>query len=400
MRKEERFPFFLYIFFYSTYYVIMNEDDELLHYRSLAQIREQQNLFARAAYSKDHSRFYGAEEDHRLPYKRDVDRIVHSKAYARYIDKTQVVYLVENDHVTHRSLHVQLVSNFARGIAEILRLNIDLVEAIALGHDVGHPPFGHEGEGYLSTLSEEAGNGPFAHPWQSCRLFSEIEPLNLGLAVYDGFLCHDGGMCGTKFVPRYGKTWEDHFEDKKAKLRDPDANIWPGTLEGCLVKLSDTISYIGKDIEDAISLGILSREEVPKNSLGVSNREILTSVARDIIHSSYEKEYISISEQTYEDLKILREFNFKKIYKHPKLKVESKKIEKSYRYLFETLLEEFSKKKEESFLWNNYLKNKNEKYRSQGKGVQFVIDYIAGMTDSYFVRTLERILVPKRIELD
>ena len=134
-----------------------------------------------------------------FPYKRDVDRIVHSKAYARYVDKTQVAYLVENDHITHRSLHVQLVSNFARGIAEILRLNLDLVEAIALGHDVGHPPFGHEGEGYLSSLSKEYGNGPFAHPWQSCRLLTDIEPLNLGLAVYDGFLCHDGGMCGTKF---------------------------------------------------------------------------------------------------------------------------------------------------------------------------------------------------------
>src|ERR1700722_2444663 len=148
-------------------------------YRQEAEKREEQILHPKAAFSKQHQRYFGPEEDHRLPYKRDVDRIVHSKAYARYTDKTQVAYLVENDHITHRSLHVQLVSNFARGIAEILRLNLDLVEAIALGHDVGHPPFGHEGEGYLSKLSEEFLDLPFAHPWQSCRLFTEIESLNL-----------------------------------------------------------------------------------------------------------------------------------------------------------------------------------------------------------------------------
>src|SRR5690242_1978901 len=125
----------------------------LSDYRNRAQSKEETTLHPKAALSKNHSRFFGSEEDHRLPYKRDVDRIVHSKAYARYVDKTQVVYLVANDHITHRSLHVQLVSNFARGIAEILRLNLDLVEAISLGHDVGHPPFGHEGEGYLSELS-------------------------------------------------------------------------------------------------------------------------------------------------------------------------------------------------------------------------------------------------------
>src|SRR5690606_10061613 len=109
------------------------------------------------------------------------------KAYTRYADKTQVVYLVDNDHVTYRGLHVQLVSQFARGIAEILRLNVNLVEAISLGHDVGHPPFGHEGEGYLSNIAQDTIGRPFVHPWQSCRLFSLIEPLNLGLAVYDGF---------------------------------------------------------------------------------------------------------------------------------------------------------------------------------------------------------------------
>lgn len=372
---------------------------KLTNFRKTAEQQEEQVLHSKAALSKNHQRYFGAEDDHRLPYKRDVDRIVHSKAYARYVDKTQVAYLVENDHITHRSLHVQLVSNFARGIAEILRLNLDLVEAIALGHDVGHPPFGHEGEGYLSALSREYGNGPFAHPWQSCRLFTDIEPLNLGLAVYDGFLCHDGGMCGTRFEPRFGKTWQDHFDDKKQKLADPDKNIWPGTLEGCLVKLCDTISYLGRDIEDAISLGILTRDKVPKTVLGTTNREILSTVARNVIENSYDHDYISISDEIYEALKIIRKFNFDNIYIHPKLKVESKKVQRSYRYMFETLLDDLEKNREQSYIWINYLATKNEKYLQSTSPVQNVVDYISGMTDSFFVRSLEKILVPRRIEI-
>ncbi|NGX43473.1 MAG: Deoxyguanosinetriphosphate triphosphohydrolase-like protein [Chlamydiae bacterium] len=384
------------------YYPIDTEGpiaEAFVNYRRNAEAKEEQILFSKAVLSKDHSRYLGIEDDHRLPYKRDVDRIVHSKAYSRYIDKTQVVYLVDNDHITHRSLHVQLVSCFARGIAEILRLNLDLVEAIALGHDVGHPPFGHEGEEYLSELSKEYGSGVFAHPWQSCRLLSDIEPLNLGLAVYDGFLCHDGGMKATKLIPRYGKTWEDHFTDLKAKLADPSENIIPGTLEGCLVKLCDTMSYIGRDIEDAISLGIIQRDQVPGTMLGKTNREILSVLSSDIIKNSYEKEFIAISDEVHEALQQLLSFNFENIYVSPKLKMESKKIARSYRILFEFLITDLDTNKEESYIWKNYLQNKTEKYLTETTPVRMVIDYISGMTDSYFVRTLEKIFVPKQIKI-
>ncbi|MEC7839448.1 MAG: HD domain-containing protein [Chlamydiota bacterium] len=365
--------------------------------RASAQRQEENTQHPLASLSKDHSRYKGAEDDHRLPYKRDVDRIVHSKAYSRYTDKTQVVYLVDNDHITHRSLHVQLVSNFARGVAEILKLNLDLVEAIALGHDVGHPPFGHEGEHYLSSLSKKKGGNSFAHPHQSCRLFYEIEPLNLGLAVYDGFLCHDGGMTSNVIRPRFGKTWEDHFEDRETKLSGPNENIIPGTLEGALVKLSDTMSYVGKDIEDAISLNILSRDEVPNTILGNNNRSILTCLATDIIQNSYEKDYIAVSEEAFEALKVLRTFNFRRIYTHEKLKVESEKIKKGYRILFEILLEEYTKKRDESYIWKNFLFNKNEDYLEESSDVQFVVDFISGMTDKYFVKTLQNLIVPKNI---
>lgn len=374
--------------------------DELKRYRKKAEEKEDLLLHPKAARSRDHLRYAGQEEDHRLPYKRDVDRIIHSKAFARYTDKTQVVYLVDNDHVTHRSLHVQLVSNFSRGIGEILNLNLDLIEAISLGHDVGHPPFGHEGEGYLSELSEEYGNGKFTHPLQSCRLFSVIEPLNLGINVYDGFLCHDGGMrCGIKLKPRFGSTREDHLEDRKRKSLHPEEQFDPATLEGCLVKLCDTISYVGKDIEDAIGLGILDRAKVPETFLGNTNRDILRHLASDIIWQSYGQDYIAISQKAHDALKVLRDFNFRHIYTHPRLKQESLKIKRGYRVMFEFLLEDFERNREASYIGKSFFNSKSDEYKQKTQAVQTVVDYISGMTDSYFVRTLESLMVPKRIQL-
>ncbi len=374
-------------------------EDVLSLYQEAAERKEETLLFPKASFSKDHSRLEGQDADHRMPYKRDVDCILNSKAYSRYVDKTQVIYLVDNDHITHRSLHVQLVSSFARSIAEILRLNLHLVEAIALGHDVGHPPFGHEGEGYLSALSVEYDNGPFCHSMQSCRLFSEIEPLNLGLGVYDGFLCHDGGMSGNILIPSFGKTWEDHLKDRKQKKGHPDSNILPGTLEGCLVKLCDTMCYIGRDIDDAVNLGIIDRKDVPRTTLGITNSEILGVLSADIIHHSYNKEYIAISDEAYEDLRQLRRFNFQHIYTHPKLKVESSKIKHGYRILFEWLLHDLEAHKEQSYMWTHFLHKRSNKYLSQSQTVQMVIDYISGMTDQFFVRTLEKIFIPSKIQL-
>lgn len=364
-----------------------------------ARKNEELTLSRFASFSSDYTCFDEQEKPFFLPYKEDVNKIVHSKAYARYTDKTQVVYLVDNDHITNRGLHVQLVSNFARGIAEILGLNLDLVEAISLGHDVGHPPFGHEGEHYLSRLSKKNGGRSFAHPLQSCRLLMEIEPLNLGFAVYDGFLCHDGGMQDRRLEPKRSKTWEDHFRERELKRDSPEANIQPATLEGCLVKMCDTMSYIGKDIEDAISLGILARKDVPQTILGNTNRQILRAIAADIICNSYGNDYIEISEEVYDALKTLRKFNFQNIYIHPKLKVESSKVKSSYSILFDALLKEYKTVGEKSHIWTAYLFNKSEKYRASVNQVQHVVDYIAGMTDHYFVRILQKLVVPSTISI-
>lgn len=374
-------------------------EKNLIDLRKIAEEREERVLFSKAAFSKDHHRFFGKEEDHRLPYKRDVDRIIHSKAYSRYVDKTQVVYLVDNDHISHRGLHVQLVSNFSRGIAEILGLNTDLVEAISLGHDVGHPPFGHEGEGYLSELSTEIGNGAFAHPWQSCRLYREIEPLNLGFHVLDGFLTHDGGMSKELLVPHFQKTWEDHFGELKEKKENSDCNLIPATLEGCLVKICDTISYISRDLEDAIMLGLITREEIPETILGKTNRDILKTLAQDIIQGSFEKEYITLSRRCFEALLTLRDFNFKKIYFLPILKVESKKIKQGYRILLETLLKEEEKPLEDRYLWQQFLHNKSEEYLASSHYKEQIVDFISGMTDRFFVETLKKMFIPSTIHL-
>ena len=384
---------------FTSPHVFLPDDQILFACRKRSEEHEELFFHPQAAFSKAHTRLQPEQEQHPFFYKADVARIIHSKAFARYVDKTQVVYLVENDHITHRGLHVQLVSLFARGIAAILQLNSDLVEAIALGHDVGHPPFGHEGEGYLSQLSQEHGHGTFTHSLHSCRLFSEVEPLNLGLAVYDGFLCHDGGLTSPILQPTFGKSWEQHLAERAQKQRDPDVNIIPGTLEGCLVKLCDTMSYLAKDIEDAISLKILKREEVPDTVLGRCNTEILRYLAKDIVKHSFGRDFIAISEESFAALKQLRSFNFEKIYTHPKLKVESRKVEKSYRVLFEELFGDLEKQPEKSYIWRNFLYNKTPSYLASSSNVQKVVDYISGMTDTYFVRTLQKLIVPSPIEL-
>lgn len=360
---------------------------------------EKKTFHPGAALSKDHLRLMPEPFDHRLPYRRDVDRIIHSKAYKRYVDKTQVVYLMENDHLTHRSLHVQLVSHFAKGIAEMLQLNQDLVEAISLGHDVGHPPFGHEGEEYLSRLAEENGLKNFQHPIQSCRLFSLIEPLNLGLNVLDGFLSHDGAMEGGVIEPMFNKTWDDHFQDIEEKRKAPNKSVTPATLEGALVKICDTISYVGRDFEDAISIRLIKREDLPATEAGKTNKEWLTFFARDIIQESHSKKIIAMSKKAFDILKAVRKFNFEKIYKHPQLKTESIKIQNTYKILFNFLLDDLKGKGDASYIHTHFLHNKSPGYLEKSSDVEKVIDYISGMTDNYFIRTFQNIIMPKRIEI-
>ena len=242
------------------------------------------------------------ENDYRQPFSVDVDRILHSMAYTRYIDKTQVFYLTRNDHITHRVLHVQLVSKIARTIGRFLGLNEDLIEAIALGHDIGHTPFGHDGEQFLSDLCRSSNIGYFHHNLQSVQFLDRVERKGVGwnlcLQTLDGILCHDGEAHNRALSPVEGKTFQTLEKQMAEKKVDPDAKLLPMTLEGCVVRMADTISYIGRDIEDAIRLGYIARSDLPRESvaeLGDTNGTIVYTLVTDIIENSSGRPWVSFS---------------------------------------------------------------------------------------------------------
>ena len=211
----------------------------------------------------------------RPDFSRDVDRILHSTAYTRYMDKTQVFALFHNDLITHRGLHVQFVSKIARTIGRALNLNEDLIEAIALGHDLGHVPFGHTGERCLNRICTENNLGLFLHNVQSVRVLHEIENkgkgLNITLQVLDGILCHNGEMLNRRYEPNYEKTEKQFLKEYERASREPgfDKTIRPMTLEGCVVRISDIIAYIGRDIEDAIVVNLITRKDIPEEITSV-----------------------------------------------------------------------------------------------------------------------------------
>jgi len=223
-----------------------------------------------------------ADTDYRQAFSLDVDRILHSQAYTRYIDKTQVFSLIADDHITHRVLHVQLVSKIARTIGRFLKLNEDLIEAIALGHDIGHTPFGHDGERFLTDICRAHGIGNFLHNIQSVQFLDRVERKgdgwNLCLQTLDGILCHDGEIHNQKLEPLYGKTFDIYDKEIEEKKSNPALKLTPMTMEGCVVRMADTISYIGKDIEDAIRLKLIKRRNLPPDSkkhLGDTNGTIV-----------------------------------------------------------------------------------------------------------------------------
>ncbi len=224
-----------------------------------------------------------SETEYRLAFSADADRILNSMAFSRYPDKTQVFSLINNDHLTHRILHVQMVDKVARTIGRYLELNTDLIEAASLGHDIGHTPFGHDGERFLSRLTRANATGAFHHNIQSIQFLDRVERKgkgwNLSLQTLDAIVCHNGEVHGTKLYPEPRTTFDD-FDDLLAALKTGvKTDAVPMTLEGCVVRMADTISYIGRDLEDAIRLGLVFRDQVPEESrtlLGKTQGKILS----------------------------------------------------------------------------------------------------------------------------
>ncbi|MEJ2282837.1 MAG: HD domain-containing protein [Desulfobacterales bacterium] len=336
--------------------------------------------------------------DHRLAagyrqaFSVDADRILHSLAYARYIDKTQVFYLVKNDHITHRVLHVQLVSKIARTIGRFLGLNEDLLEAIALGHDIGHTPFGHDGERFLSNLCELNDIGHFHHNLQSVQFLEKVERKGLGwnlcLQTLDGILCHDGEIHNEQLRPFTGKTFKSLDAQMAAKKSDPRTVLIPMTLEGCLVRMTDTVSYVGRDIEDAIRLNLIRREDLPRESvdiLGNTNGTIVFNLVTDIILNSHRQPFIAFSPGVSDALQQLKQFNLERIYLNPRIKKHTRRIAKLFEILFETYLDDIHHSRQSSAIYSRFMMDMTDAYIQSHRPAEVVRDFIAGMTDQYFL---------------
>ncbi len=340
--------------------------------------------------------------DYRPSFSLDVDRILHSRAYARYIDKTQVFYLIQNDHITHRVLHVQLVSKIARTIGRFLGLNEDLIEAIALGHDIGHTPFGHDGERILSEICQANQIGHFLHNIQSVQFLDRVERSgkgwNLCLQTLDGILGHDGEIHNQKLEPSDAKSFDILDNEIEGKKKKPAMALTPMTLEGCVVRMADTISYIGRDIEDAIRLGIIERTDIPEDCiqcLGDTNGTIVYSLVTDIIENSFERSYIAFSRPVSDALIRLKQFNLDRIYLNPCIKKSYAEIRALFKRLFERYLQDIQHGNEDSVIFSAFLKSKSQAYTNDHLPEEFVRDFIAGMTDRFFLRQCPPHMRPK-----
>jgi dGTPase len=338
---------------------------------------------------------------HRQNFSLDADRILHSLAYSRYIDKTQVFYLIKNDHITHRVLHVQLVSKVSRTIGRLLGLNEDLIEAIALGHDIGHPPFGHDGERFLSELCQDAGLGYFFHNIQGVRFLEYIERKgrgwNLTLQVLDGILCHNGEIHTRSLSPDRAKSFERMDREMKARESDPTRDIPPMTLEGCVVRMADTISYVGRDIEDAIRLGLITREDIPascRQVLGDTNGTIVYTLVEDLVSGSLGKDHTAFSEEVSQALVRLKAFNHERIYMNDRVKKQTPKIKIMFQLLFEKYLRDLETGNQDSDIDKEFLAGMSPDYRNQTSKAAVVRDFVAGMTDDYFLTQCHKNLIP------
>ncbi len=295
------------------------------------------------------------ECDIRTAFQRDRDRVIHAKAFRRLKHKTQVFLAPEGDHYRTRLTHTLEVSQIARTIAKALFLNEDLTEAIALGHDLGHTPFGHTGENALNALCPQG----FHHNEQSLRVVNILERkggLNLTFEVRDGILCHTG---------------------EKA----------PQTPEGKIVRMADRIAYINHDIDDAIRAKVISEDDIPKEYaevLGRGHSARINSLIRSMISASTDSPEIKMEQDVYKAMMGLREFMFQNVYKNPYAKSEEGK----FYAVVEALFERLSQKPE--------LIPEKVRLASCSDDISVIVrDYIAGMTDRYAVSLFEEIFVPK-----
>lgn len=371
---------------------------------------------------------YSRENDIRSPYERDYTRILHSLAYRRLKHKTQVFFNIDNDHICTRMEHVHHVESVSCTIAKFLGLNVDLTRAIAMGHDLGHAPFGHEGEVELTKIREENRLDKFWHERNSLRIIDNVElledtqghyrNLNLTYAVRDGIISHCGEVDDNGISPR--KNAIDLTDFKKS------GQYQAYTWEGCVVKIADKIAYLGRDIEDAIRMKFISRKDLVKllkisKKYGesiINTTVIMHNFIINICENSSPQKGICLDDEHNKMLTEIKNFNYKYIYLNKKFDVYRNYAGLIIRSIYETLLQAYSRvdtlkklKKLSKFYpdlandFLNYLKqylnmpeNKydNIKIYSQLETkdiyVQAIIDYISGMTDRYAISTFNELI--------
>ena len=339
------------------------------------------------------------EEDIRTPFFRDIDKILYTLSYTRYMNKTQVFSFKENDHLTKRMVHVQLVSKIARTIGRALGLNEDLIEAAALGHDLGHVPFGHFGEEVLNKISLEHNEGYFNHNIHSVRTLLCIENFgkgsNISLQVLDAIMCHNGEFALGEYHKKE-KTKEDFFKEYESTYKDRSVikKLVPMTLEGCVVRLSDLIAYLGRDIDDARRLKLISFKDIPENIkkvLGTSTKEIVNTITLDVINNSIGKDYLLLSEKVFQAIVDLKRFNYQNIYNLAYTEEEKMHYTEMFYVVFDKLLKDLQTNNQASPIIYSYYNNMCDEYKKDNSYERIVIDYIAGMSDEYFIKQYESI---------
>lgn len=338
----------------------------------------------------------------RPAYVRDAEKILHTPSYNRLAGKTQVFSFTANDDLTRRGLHVQLVARVARDIGRALGLNLDLIEAISLGHDIGHTPFGHAGERFLNEVFHERTGRWFFHNVQSVRVLDDIAARNISLQTLDGVICHNG-----EFVQRElrtsGITTFDEFDEMVRNAWNEGetaiSRFAPATLEGCVVRISDIIAYVGKDRQDAIRAGICTEDSFDDGLGGAYNAWVLKALSADVIENSAGRSRICMSEEGFQELKRAKRENFVKIYRSDAVNEGLKgEMGALFKELYESVRRDLVEANEDAPIFRHHIRLV-DRWQSFYGGVYrweddldlTVTDYIASMTDGYFMALAEHL---------
>ena len=352
-------------------------------------------------------------DPYRTEFQRDIHRIIYSQPFRRLRHKTQVFFLPNNDHICTRIEHSLHVASASRTVARQLGLNEDLVEAIGLGHDIGHAPFGHHGEDVLKQLAKDKGlSVTFQHEMHGLRVVDMLaeldrEPkpgLNLTYEVRDGIVSHCGEDFSREIVP------ESNYKELE-KISNKKEALMPCTFEGCIVRMVDKIAYAGRDIEDALVAGLIRKDRIPRDVmdvLGKNNGEIIGTLLKDLIdYCTSNSDRVGLSKEKHSALVKLLDFNYNEIYEHPNVEKFKKQATRAIEELFERLVDDLNKtqrlttdkdKLPEASVYG-VLKTfiKKIDYAADETNELIVLDFIAGMTDNYVIQCLDEIFVPKSI---